>query len=551
MPMSSSSEQVTHDHPETPDVDGAYPRLSSEQIALLSRFGTRREVPARSTLFCEGDRECDFFVVLAGTVAIVQETDEGLRLIAVHGPGRFLGDLSLLTGQAMYLTAIAQDDVHVLDVPYDGLKDAVTEDANLGDLILRAFFARRTLHLGLGAGLQIVGSKFSTDTRRIREFVSRNRIPHKWIDVEEDREAEAILDRLGVSPEQTPVVIHKGTHVLHNPSNVELAGLLGLRETASGSAYDVVVVGAGPAGLAAAVYAASEGLAVVALDAVATGGQAATSSRIENYLGFPAGVSGGELADRAVVQARRFGAEFTIPGEASSLELGDGNHVLRLADGEELSARAIVLAMGATYRRLEVPGLEHLEAPSVYYAATETEAQLCRGDPVTVVGGGNSAGQAAVFLSRRASEVHLVIRHDDLNRDMSRYLADRILRAPHIQVWRQSEVAELRGDDALASVIIRDLASDEPHEVDTTALFVLIGAVPHTAWLEGQIPLDEHGFILTGAPTGSGMLETGRLGVFAAGDVRSGSVKRVASAVGEGAIAVRLVHEYLGNGARR
>jgi thioredoxin reductase (NADPH) len=551
MPTNSSSEPITHDHPETPDIDGAYPRLTAEQIALLSRFGTRRDVPARSTLFCEGDRECDFFVVLAGKVAVVQETDEGLRLIAVHGPGRFLGDLSLLTGQSMYLTAIAQDDGEVLDVPIEGLKDAVTEDADLGDLILRAFIARRTLHLGVGAGLRIIGSRFSADTRRIREFVSRNRIPHKWIDVEEDREAEAILKRLGVTPEQTPVVIHKGAHVLHNPSNVDLAELFGLRETASGSAYDLVVVGAGPAGLAAAVYAASEGLAVVVLDAVATGGQAATSSRIENYLGFPAGISGGELADRAVVQGRRFGAEFTIPGEASALEPADGYHVLRLADGEELSAHAVVLATGATYRRLEAPGLEHLEAPSVYYAATETEAQLCRGDPVAVVGGGNSAGQAAVFLSRRASEVHLVIRHDDLNRDMSRYLADRILRAPQIRVWRRSEVAELRGSEALERVVLRSLASDERYEVDTTALFVLIGSSPHTDWLKGQIPLDEQGFVLTGAPTGSGMLETGRQGIFAAGDVRSGSVKRVASAVGEGAIAVRLVHEYLSGGARR
>jgi thioredoxin reductase (NADPH) len=551
MPTSSSSDPTTHDHPETPDIDGAYPRLTAAQIALLGRFGTRHEVPPRSTLFCEGDRDCDFFVVLAGKVAVVQETDEGLRLIAVHGPGRFLGDLSLLTGQSMYLTAIAQEDGHVLDVPIEGLKDAVTEDANLGDLILRAFIARRTLHLDVGAGLRILGSKLSPDTRRIREFVSRNRIPHKWIDVEEDPEAETILERLGLVPDQTPVVINKGTHVLHNPSNVDLAEVLGLRETAWGSTYDVVVVGAGPTGLAAAVYAASEGLTTVVLDAVATGGQAATSSRIENYVGFPAGISGGELADRAVVQARRFGAEFTIPGEACSLELDEGYHTVRLADGGELSARAVVLATGATYRRLEAPGLAHLEAASVYYAATETEAQLCRGDPVTVVGGGNSAGQAAVFLSKRASVVHLVIRHDDLERDMSRYLAERIVRAPQVRVWRESEVAELRGDAALRSVVIRSLARDQQHEVDTTALFVLIGAVPHTAWLPDQIPLDEKGFVLTGATTGSGMLETGRRGIFAGGDVRSGSIKRVASAVGEGAIAVRLVHDYLGNAARR
>jgi thioredoxin reductase (NADPH) len=358
-----------------------------------------------------------------------------------------------------------------------------------------------------------------------------------------------------MGPEQTPVVIYKGTRVLRNPSNVELAGLLGLREAAAGSSYDVVVVGAGPAGLAAAVYAASEGLAVAVLDAVATGGQAATSSRIENYLGFPAGVSGGELADRAVVQARRFGAVFTIPGEAVSLELADGHHVLRLADGEELCAQAVVLATGASYRRLKVPGIEHLEAPRVHDAATEAEAQLCRGDPGTVVGGGNSAGQAAVFLSRRASAVHLVIRHRDLNRDMSRYLADRIRRAPQIRVWQESEVAELRGDDALQTVVIHDRDSGERHEVDATALFVLIGSVPHTAWLKDQVPLDERGFVLTGrdVPTEHWLdgvppedLSTTVPGIFAGGDIRAGSMKRVASATGEGASVVSSVHTWLG-----
>jgi thioredoxin reductase (NADPH) len=545
MPTSSSSELVGQEHPETPNVDGAYPRLTGEQILLLSRFGTRRELPAHSMLFCEGDRECDFFVVLDGKVAVVQETDDRPRLIAVHGPGRFLGDLSLLTGQRMYLTAVAQEDVEVLDVPMDGLKQAVSEDGNLGDLILRAFLARRTLHLGVGAGLRVIGSKFSADTRRIREFVGRNRVPHKWIDIDDDPEAGPILDRLGIAPEQTPVVVHKGSRVLHNPSDLVLADLLGLREIAPRSMYDVVVVGAGPAGLAAAVYAASEGLATVVLDSVATGGQAATSSRIENYLGFPTGVGGGELADRAVVQARRFGAEFTIPGEASGVELAGDHHVLRLTDGQQVSARAVVLATGARYRRLEAPGLEHLEPSSVYYAATETEAQLCQGDPVTVVGGGNSAGQAAVFLSRRASVVHLVIRHDDLDRDMSRYLADRIRSATRIRVWRGTEVVELRGDEALETVVIQDLDSGERHEVDTTALFVLIGSVPYTAWLKGQVPLDDRGFVITGDSTSSAMFETGRRGIFAVGDVRSGSVKRVASAVGEGAIVVRLVHDYL------
>jgi thioredoxin reductase (NADPH) len=315
----------------------------------------------------------------------------------------------------------------------------------------------------------------------------------------------------------------------------------------------MVVVGAGPAGLAAAVSGASEGLSTVVLDAVATGGQAATSSQIENYLGFPAGISGAELADRAVVQASKFGATFTIPGEARSLDLTDGYHVIRLADGEELTAQTVILATGVRYRRLDIPRMDCLEPSSVYYAATESEAQLCRSDPVTVVGGGNSAGQAAIFLARRSSAVNLVIRHSDLNRDMSRYLADRITRTPRVRVWRSCEVTELLGEDVLAGVVLHDLSADERRVIDSSALFVLIGSVPHTAWLDGQIPLDEKGFVLTGSARDGypGMFQTGRPGVYAVGDVRSGSIKRVAAAVGEGSIAVRLVHEHLGTLNRR
>ena len=553
MPTSSTSDFLAPEQPETPDVAGAYPRLTDEQLMLLRRFGERKALPKGAALFCEGDRDCDFFVLLDGAAAVVQETDGAPRLIGVHGPGRFLGDLSLLTGHAVYHTAIAQDDVEVLAVPVDRLKMAVAEDPALGDLILRAFMVRRSLELGIGAGLRIIGSRFTADTRRLREFASRNRVPHRWIDLEQDKEAEAILQRLDIPPNQTPVVIWKGNNVLRNPSNVELARLIGLRAVPDRTAHDLVVVGAGPAGLAAAVYGASEGLSTVVLDQLATGGQAATSSQIENYLGFPAGISGAELADRAVVQARKFGAVFTIPGEAQSLDFADGYHRLRLADGEELTAHTVILATGVHYKRLDIPGMERLEAPSVYYAATESEAQLCRGDPVTVVGGGNSAGQAAIFLARRASAVNLVIRHGDLNRDMSRYLADRIRRTPRVKVWRSCEVSELFGDTAMTAVEIHDLATDQRRVVDSSALFLLIGSVPHTAWLDGQIPLDEKGFVLTGS-SGNGyrsMLETGRAGVFAVGDVRSGSVKRVASAVGEGAIAVRLVHEFLDTIERR
>jgi thioredoxin reductase (NADPH) len=555
MPTSSSSETELPDLPETPDTTGAYPRLTDEQILLLSKYGERKRLTKGTMLFCEGDRDCGVFVVLDGRVRVVQEEspEGGSRVLAVHGRGRFVGDLSMLTGQAVYVTAVAQTDVEVLEVVYDRLKEAVTQDQALGDLILRAFILRRNIHADLGAGLRIIGSRYSAETRLLRDFASRNRIPYRWEDVEEDPEAEVTLRAFGIPPEQTPVVIWKGQKVLRNPSTTELADLLGLRAAPSRAAYDLVVVGAGPGGLAAAVYAASEGLSTVVLDAFATGGQAATSSQIENYLGFPAGIAGGELADRAVVQARKFGAVFNIPGEATSLTQVDGYHVVGLAEGDDLVAHAVLVATGVRYRRLAIPGCDRLEGSSVYYAATEFEARLCRQDPVTVVGGGNSAGQAACFLARQSPVVNLVIRHDDLGRDMSRYLAERVERSPRIKVWRNSEVCELVGDEGLEEVLLHDLKTDEKQRVATTALFVLIGASPHTSWLQGEIPLDAKGYVLTGpaADCDDGLFETRRPGVFAVGDVRSGSVKRVASAVGEGSVAIRQVHEFLEVAGRR
>lgn len=512
MSTSSSSEVELVDLPETPDTGGAYPRLTDAQIMLLSQYGERKPLTKGTTLFCAGDRDCGLFVILDGRVRVVQEERlEGeSRVLAVHGPGRFVGDLSMLTGQVVYVTAV-------------------------------------------GAGLRIIGSRYSADARRLRDFASRNRIPCRWDDLEEDPEAEATLRAFDIPPDQTPVVIWKGQTVLRNPSTTELADLIGLRAAPKRAAYDLVVVGAGPGGLAAAVYAASEGLSTVVLDALATGGQAATSSQIENYLGFPAGITGAELADRAVVQARKFGAVFSIPGEATSLMQADGYHVVGLADGDDVVAHAVLVATGVRYRRLDVPGLDRLEGSSVYYAATEFEARMCRQDPVTVVGGGNSAGQTACFLARRSPEVNLVIRHDDLGRDMSRYLADRVEQSPRIKVWRNSEVRELIGDEALDEVVLRDLRTDEKEHVAATALFVLIGAAPHTSWLQGEIPLDAKGFVLTGPAAGrhDGMFETRRHGVFAVGDVRSGSVKRVASAVGEGAVVIRQVHEFLEAEGRR
>jgi thioredoxin reductase (NADPH) len=545
---------------ETPDHYGAFPRLEDAQIEALAELGERRRVMPGEVLFREGDERYDFFVVLDAKVAVVAGYGGAERLIAIHGPRRFLGELSLLTGQAAFFTAVVREPGEVLVVPVERLRELVSQDRALGDLILRAYLLRREMLIGLGAGFRIVGSRHSPDARRLREFAARNRLPHRWIDLEEDEAAEALLRALGVAPQETPVVIWGGKQVLRNPSNQELARTLGLQApSVAENLYDLAVVGAGPAGLAAAVYGASEGLETAALDAVATGGQAGTSSRIENYLGFPSGISGAELADRAEIQAEKFGVRISVPAEATALEQRDGYHVLEFDDGTTASARTVLIATGAHYRKLTVPRIEEFEGTCVFYAATLMEAQLCRNALVAVVGGGNSAAQAALFLAEHTQKVRLLIRHGDLGRDMSRYLADRIERNPGVAVLPHTEVRELVGDKALEALIVEDNLSGERRRLEARDLFVFIGAEPCTRWLEGQLALDDRGFILTGhdavrstrqgAPQQLGyepyLLETSRLGVFAAGDVRSGSIKRVASAVGEGAMAIRLVHARL------
>jgi thioredoxin reductase (NADPH) len=533
---------------ETPDLYGAFPRLTEDKIAELEHYGERRPAERGEVLFHEGDRGYDFIVVLAGLVTVVEGYGAEERLISVHGPGRFLGELSLLTGQAAFFTAVVREPGEVLVVPLERLRDLVAQDQELGDLILRAYLIRREMLIGVGAGFRIVGSRYSPDTRRLREFAARNRLPHRFIDLEEDPESEEFLRHLGVPPEETPVVIWRGTEVLRNPTNAELARTIGLRAPSAGhDLCDLIVVGAGPAGLAAAVYGASEGLDTVAVDAVATGGQAGTSSRIENYLGFPAGISGGELAERATVQAGRFGARITVPAEAVALRESHGHHVVELADGESLTGRTVVIATGARYRKLPVPRLEEFEGVGVYYAATWMEAQLCRGDPVAVVGGGNSAGQATAFLSQHSPRISLIVREDDLSEDMSRYLIDRVERAPNVDVLPHTEVRELVGERTLEGLVVEDTKTGERRRLEARALFVFVGSDPHTDWLGDEVKLDENGFVITGpaASEGGVLLETSRPGVLAAGDVRSGSIKRVASAVGEGSIAIRLVYEHL------
>ena len=406
--------------------------------------------------------------------------------------------------------------------------------------------------------MRLVGSRLDPNSRRLREFLTRNRIPHAFLDLEADTDAERLLGALAVDPGETPLLL-SGPLALRNPTNREVAGALNLRTVSSDDACDTVVVGAGPAGLGAAVYAASEGLTTVLIDSVAIGGQASTSARIENYLGFPAGISGSELAERASLQAGRFGARTVVPALASSLGFEDGYHVVELDGGDRLHARSVVIATGASYRRLGVARLAEFEGMGVYYAATEVEAQMCSGSRVVVVGGANSAGQAAVFLAGRDGQVDLLVRGGDLAAGMSNYLVEQVRRAPAIDVHLHTEVRELHGDDGLEAVTVEHTDSGERERLDARALFVFIGAEPCTAWLAGALATDEDGFLVTGAdlrvthldPARDGReraplpLETSRPGVFAVGDARSGSIKRVASAVGEGAMAVRLIHQYL------
>jgi thioredoxin reductase (NADPH) len=545
---------VPGDITETPDPQGAYPRLSDAQIAALTGQGDRRGTQPGEILFGEGERDSDFYVVLAGHMASVEGrgTHEE-RIISVHGRGRFLGELSLLTGEGSFYTALALDAGEVLAVPVARLRELIARDPAFGDLILRAYLLRRSILIGLGIGLRVVGSRYSPDTRRVRDFAARNRIPVRWLDLETDPAAEAMLAQSGVEPDDTPIVIVYG-RLLRNPGNAELAAAIGLpAPSAQQAGSDVLVVGAGPAGLSAALYAASEGMQVTALDGVATGGQAGTSSRIENYLGFPSGISGAELADRAVLQAEKFGARFAVPAEAAAIAQESGCYRVRLADGTSLASTSVVIATGARYRRLDVARLDYFEKMSVYYAASQAEALMCRGDPVAIVGGGNSAGQAAIFLSAHAVRITLIVREHDLSEHMSRYLVDQVMRLPNVEVMVDSEVRELHGDQALEAITVVSSRTGTRRVLPARALFVFIGAVPCTGWLGGLVDLDDHGFVRTGAgalaavggPEGTGplALETNRPGVFAVGDVRSGSAKRVAAAVGEGAMAIRLAFE--------
>ena len=534
------------------------PDLGAAEVAFLEGFGERRPVLAGEYLYRAGDSGYDFFVVLAGQVEIVLATDDEEQLLVTHGPGRFLGELNMLTGLRVFVDARVVEDGEVLAVPVETLRRIVATQPQLSDKILATFMARRTeLITGAASAIRVIGSRYSPEAAALREYLARSRIPYEWLDPDRDPQVESVLRHFAVTAAELPVVITAGT-VLRRPTPGALGEYLGVTvANLPGRCFDLVIVGGGPAGLAAAVYGASEGLRTLGVDMVAPGGQAGTSSRIENYFGFPTGVSGGDLTQRGLVQAEKFGATLTAPCAAVGLHEESGHLIVALSDGSAVAGRAVIAASGAHYRRLDVDRLDHFESTSIYYAATELEARQCAGDPVMVAGGGNSAGQAAVFLAEQGSPVTVVIRGAELSASMSRYLVDRLENHPRIEIRNQTTIIGLDGDESLQAVRVTGPKGEET--LVCAALFSFIGADPASGWLSGCAALDDRGFVLTDRALSRDQLderwtllgraplpfETSHPGLFAVGDLRSGSTKRVAAAVGEGSAAVRAVHEHL------
>jgi len=512
--------------------------LSSSQLATLAEVGEERTAEAGETLYEIGDETYPFIAIVEGEAAVL---DSAGREVVRHGASGFLGEMNLLSGQTVFLTAVATEPMRYIAVDREVLRRLLFEDGSLSDLLLSAFIERRELlQQRQGIGVEILGPRDSAETRQLLEFARRMRLPHSWLDPAKSDGAAALLER--TDPGDVPLVRLPGGTELRRPSNGELSRALGIGlELAPREEVDLVVVGGGPAGLGAAVYGASEGLDTLVVESTVLGGQAGTSRRIENYLGFPAGISGTELTSRAVTQARKFGARTATPYRARSLEPGAERHVVRLEEGNEVAARAVLLATGAEYRRLPVADLDRYEGISVFYAAGPPEGQLCGGQRVGVIGGGNSAAQAAVWLARGGALVTLLHRRANLVETMSNYLIAELDRYG-VAVRDRSEVAELHGDDGWLDAV--SLADGT--RLPLSYLFLFLGATPCTDWLGDTVARDANGFVRTGPDAGAdGLLETSVPGVYAAGDVRAGSIKRCATAVGEGAAIVRFVHERL------
>lgn len=530
----------------------AFPKLNDEDIQALSKFVKVESFQKGQKLFTACERNFKFFIIKTGQVEITDSFRGRDKPIAVLGPSQFTGDIDMIIGRPAFVSAFAKTKCVTYDLTADDLKHIINEMPRLSAIFLKAFLARKQLLEKSGVtGVKIIGSRFSKDTNRIRSFLSNNKVIFTWVDLENDPRVNTLLLQFKVTPDDTPIVICADDTLLRNPSNIELAENLGIRKPAEHIIYDLVIIGAGPAGLAAAVYGASEGLKTLVLDKISPGGQAAKSSLIENYMGFPVGLSGSDLANRAVIQAQKFGATISAATEAMHLSSEHGAHVIKLDNGENIIAKCILIATGVWYRRLNVPGSEKFDGTGIYYSATSVEAQLCHETTVIIVGDGNSAGQAAIFLGEYAKKVYILTLEDKLGVHMSHYLAARIEKTNNIEVRPLSQINKMYGDKTLSAVDLTNLQSGESENIACNGVFVFIGATPYTAWLD-TIEIDSSGFIKTGKQIQQWsldrepfLLETNRPGIFAAGDVRLGSIKRVASAVGEGAMAVQFVHQYL------
>ena len=537
-----------------------YPTLDETQLAILERYGERRKLKTNDILYSEGDRHTGMYVILSGTIDAIRDSVEGPRSLGIHGPGSFTGEVGTLAGRAAVATTRALSDCEVIVIDEESLHALVIAEAELSETIMRAYILRRVAFIqGQHVGVMVIGSTSSAPTLRLRHFLSRNGQPSAYFDIVEHPEAKELLTRYGATETDLPVVITLQGVVLKQPSHRAVADAIGLSpDRLNGEHFDLVVVGAGPAGLAAAVYAASEGLSVAVLDAKAPGGQAGTSSKIENYFGFPTGISGQALAGRGLSQCRKFGAEVGVPIEALTIDCTDSQSFqIGLNHDERVYARAVVIATGARYRKPDLFRLEHFEGRGVYYSATFMEGAFCNNEELIVVGGGNSAGQAAVFLAKFARHVHIVIRGDKLSASMSAYLIRRINATANITLHTKTQIVELCGESKLEAI-----KWDRQGQIESKPIrhvFLFLGAEPNTRWLGECVALDKDGFVLTGGDTGDAWtadrpphdLETSRPGIFSAGDVRSGSVKRVAAAVGEGAAAIQAVHQYLASGVLR
>ena len=542
-------------------VERIFPTLTPAQVQRIAVQGHVRSIQAGEVLFEAGERLVPFFVVTAGQLEMILPSGTTEKLITVYGPGQFTGEVNMLSGRPVLVRSRAREAGEVIELDHERLVALVQTDSEIGEIIMRAFITRRVELIAQGLGdVVVVGSNHCSGTLRVKEFLTRNGHPYTYIDLDRDADVQSLLDQFHVTAADVPVVICRGDVVLRNPTIQQIADCLGFNQPLDQTQIrDVVIVGAGPAGLAAAVYAASEGLDVLVLETNAPGGQAGSSSRIENYLGFPTGISGQELAGRAYTQVQKFGAQMVITKGAKQLACSRKPYVIVIDDGFRVSARTIIIATGAAYRKPPLVNLSQFEGTGVYYAATFMEGQLCRGEEVVVVGGGNSAGQAAVFLAQTSKRVHMLVRSSGLSETMSRYLIRRIEQNPAIVLRTNSELVALEGNHHLERVTWRNHQSGNTETHDIRHVFLMMGAIPSTQWLHGCVALDAQGFIKTGPDLSQEdlagahwplsraphLLETCLPGLFAVGDVRAGNIKRVASAVGEGSIAVSFVHQAL------